>query len=55
VKIFRRYEGTEVKTTLENSEFGNFRRFYVRWKVGFIGVASMVQSDYFWLTNIIIL
>ncbi len=47
--------GTEVKTTLESSDFGNFGRFYVRWKVWFIGVVILNQRDYFWLNNLMVL
>jgi len=47
--------GTEVKTTLKSSEFGNFGRFYVRWKVWFIGVVILNQRDYLWLRKLIVL
>jgi hypothetical protein len=47
--------GTEVKTTSECSEFGNFGRFQVRIKVWVIGVVMLNLNDYFWLFNIIVL
>jgi hypothetical protein len=55
VKIFRRYEGTEVKPLqkVPNSELlDDFRGGN---KIGVIGVAMLNQSDYFWLSNIIVL
>ncbi|NBP58249.1 hypothetical protein EBU71_17270 [bacterium] len=55
VENFRRIEVTEVKTFLESSEFGNFGRFYVRWKVWFIGVVILNQRDYLWLHYLIVL
>jgi len=55
VENFQKDWVMEVKTTLESSEFGNFGRFYVRWKVWFIGVVILNQRDYLWLHYLIVL
>jgi hypothetical protein len=52
---FQGNKGMEVKTTSESSESGTFGDFRGGNKIGVIVVAMLNQSDYFWLSNIIIL